>query len=53
MEAAFRMRSWGRETVPDAEDCARYGKALYAKLFGMRCRPENCYFPEFRPGEDG
>ncbi len=50
--AARRMRDWGRGSIPDRETCARQGKALYEELFGRRCRPENCYFPEFRPGEE-
>ena len=50
--AACQMRAWGRETIPDSESCARRGKTMYGELFGRRCRPENCYFPEFRPGEE-
>jgi putative protease len=50
--AACRIRAWGREAIPDAKECARRGKGMYEELFGRRCRPENCYFPEFRPGED-
>jgi collagenase-like PrtC family protease len=50
--AACRLRAWGREAIPDLKECARRGKEMYEELFGRRCRPENCYFPEFRPGED-
>lgn len=49
--AAVRMRAWGRETIPDAAACASRGKDLYREIFGRACRPENCYFPEFGPGD--
>ncbi len=52
VEAAVAMREWGRTGAPDREKCARRGKALYAEMHGRRCRPENCYFPEFGPGEE-
>ncbi len=51
VRAVAAMRGWGREKIPDAGACARRGKDLYAETFGRPCRPENCYFPEFRPGE--
>lgn len=50
--AVREMREWGREEVPDAPACAREGKALFERMHGRRCRVENCYFPEFRPGEE-
>lgn len=50
VEAAAAMRDFGRSSVPGAEECARRGKAMYEERFGRRCRPENCYFPEFGPG---
>jgi putative protease len=53
VEGVRRMRDEGVPERGDASACARRGKALYRELFGRPCRPENCYFPEFRPGEDG
>lgn len=50
--AVREMRAFGRETLPDASACARRGKALFERMHGRRCRVENCYFPEFRPGEE-
>lgn len=50
--AVREMREWGRAAVPDAPACARFGKALFERMHGRRCRPENCYFPEFGPGEE-
>jgi putative protease len=52
VRAVARMRAFGREAIPGREACAARGKALYRETFGRPCRPENCYFPEFRPGED-
>jgi putative protease len=49
---ARAMRDWGRGGVPDPAACARRGKAMYEERFGRRCRPENCYFPEFGPGAE-
>ncbi|GAB4369928.1 MAG: hypothetical protein Kow00128_16570 [Deltaproteobacteria bacterium] len=49
--AVREMREWGRATVPGAAACARKGKELFERMHGRRCRIENCYFPEFRPGE--
>ena len=49
--AANAMREFGRAGSPDAAACARRGKAMYREIFGSDCRPENCYFPEFGPGE--
>lgn len=51
--AVREMREWGRETIPDAAACARRGKELYREIFGRSCGPENCYFPEFAPGDGG
>lgn len=51
VRAVARMRAFGREAIPGREACASRGKALYRETFGRPCRPENCYFPEFRPGE--
>jgi len=51
--AVASMRAWGREASPDSRACGLQGKAVYRETFGRRCRPENCYFPEFLPGEDG
>jgi putative protease len=53
VRAVAAMRAYGREAIPGPDDCAARGKALYRETFGRPCRPENCYFPEFRPGEDG
>ena len=53
VRAVAAMREWGRGADPDHAACARRGKALYLETFGRACRPENCYFPEFRPGDDG
>lgn len=51
VSAVRRMREWGRRSGPDAAACSRRGKELYKEMHGRACRPENCYFPEFRPGE--
>jgi len=51
VRAVAAMRAWGREAVPAAAECGRRGKAAYRETFGRPCRAENCYFPEFRPGE--
>ncbi len=51
--AARSTRAWGREEIPDAAACAARGKRLYREMFGRPCARENCYFPEFRPGEGG
>jgi putative protease len=51
VEAARAMREWGRTGAPGPAECVRRGKALYAGMHGRPCRPENCYFPEFGPGE--
>lgn len=48
--AVKAMRDFGRDAIPDAVACSRRGKVIYETLFGRRCRPENCYFREFRPG---
>jgi putative protease len=53
VRAVVAMRAYGREAIPGPEDCAARGKALYRETFGRACRPGDCYFPEFRPGEDG
>jgi len=53
VRAVAAMREYGREAVAGPADCAARGKALYRETFGRPCRTENCYFPEFRPGEDG
>lgn len=53
VRAVAAMREFGRKAVPGFRDCARRGKELYRETFGRPCRPENCYFPEFRPGECG
>jgi putative protease len=52
VEGVRRMRDEGAAVAHSASACARRGKALYRELFGRACRVENCYFPEFRPGED-
>ena len=52
VRAVAAMREWGRETIPGPAACARRGKEMYREAFGRPCRPENCYFPEFRPGEE-
>ena len=52
VRAVAAMRAYGREAIPGPKDCAARGKALYRETFGRACRRENCYFPEFRPGED-
>ncbi|MHB8833210.1 MAG: hypothetical protein ACYC9V_08545, partial [Desulfobacteria bacterium] len=49
VRAVAAMRAYGREAIPGPQDCAARGKALYRETFGRPCRPENCYFPEFRP----
>ncbi|MBI5418655.1 MAG: U32 family peptidase [Deltaproteobacteria bacterium] len=51
VEAVRAMRKWGREAAPDTAECARRGKVLFQEMHGRPCRPENCYFPEFGPGE--
>jgi len=51
VRAVAAMRAYGREAIAGPDDCAARGKALYRETFGRACRPENCYFPEFRPGE--
>jgi putative protease len=51
VRAVAAMRDWGRAAVPGPADCARRGKGIYREAFGRPCRPENCYFPEFGPGE--
>jgi putative protease len=51
VRAVAAMQAYGRETIPDPEACAARGKALYRATFGRPCRLENCYFPEFHPGE--
>jgi len=48
VRAVAAMREWGRRTIPGAAECARRGKQAYREAFGRPCRPENCYFPEFR-----
>ena len=53
VRAVAAMRAYGRESIPGPDDCAARGKALYRETFGRPCRPGDCYFPEFRPGEDG
>ena len=53
VRAVAAMRDRGRRAVPGPAECARRGKELYLEAFGRPCRPENCYFPEFRPGEEG
>lgn len=53
VEGVRRMRDEGAGDAGRPSACARRGKALYRELFGRPCRPENCYFPEFRPGEEG
>ena len=53
IRAVAAMRTFGRESIPGPSDCASRGKALYRETFGRPCRPENCYFPEFRPGREG
>lgn len=50
--AVREMREWGRNALPDAPACARRGKERFERMHGRRCRVENCYFPEFRPGEE-
>jgi len=50
--AVREMREWGREAMPDPPACARRGKERFERMHGRRCRIENCYFPEFRPGEE-
>lgn len=52
VRAVAAMRAYGREAIPGPEACAARGKAFYCETFGRPCLPENCYFPEFRPGED-
>jgi putative protease len=52
VRAVAAMREWGRAAIPGPAECARRGKELYRETFGRPCRPENCYFPEFRPGEE-
>jgi collagenase-like PrtC family protease len=52
VEGVRRMRDEGAADAGSPSACARRGKALYREYFGRPCRPENCYFPEFRPGED-
>jgi putative protease len=52
VRAVAAMREWGRRSTPVPGECARRGKELYRDTFGRTCRPENCYFPEFRPGEE-
>ncbi|HEY5995366.1 MAG TPA: U32 family peptidase [Candidatus Deferrimicrobiaceae bacterium] len=52
VDGVRRMRDEGVADAGSASACARRGKALYREMFGRPCRPENCYFPEFRPGED-
>ncbi|GAB4239156.1 MAG: hypothetical protein OHK0028_16940 [Deltaproteobacteria bacterium] len=49
VRAVAAMREWGRKNIPGAAESAARGKALYLDTFGRPCRPENCYFPEFRP----
>ncbi len=49
VRAVAAMRAYGREAIPGPRECAARGKALYRETFGRPCRPENCYFPEFRP----
>ena len=51
VRAVAAMRAYGREAIPGPEECAARGKALYRETFGRPCRPENCCFPEFSPGE--
>jgi hypothetical protein len=51
VEAAAAMREWGKAGAPGPAECARRGKSLYAEMHGRPCRTENCYFPEFGPGE--
>ncbi|MEK6779536.1 MAG: U32 family peptidase, partial [Candidatus Deferrimicrobiota bacterium] len=51
VEAARAMRGWGRTCTPGPAECARRGKSLYGEMHGRPCRTENCYFPEFGPGE--
>jgi len=51
IRAVAAMRAYGRDAIPGAGDCAARGKALYRETFGRPCRPEDCYFPEFHPGE--
>jgi putative protease len=53
VRAVTAMRAYGREAIPGPEDCVFRGKALYRETYGCPCRPENCYFPEFRPGVEG
>jgi U32 family peptidase len=52
VEAVRRMRDEGALDAGSAPSCARRGKALYREMFGRPCSPANCYFPEFRPGEE-
>jgi putative protease len=52
VRAVAAMRAYGREAIPGPEECAARGKALYRETFGRPCGPVNCYFPEFRPGEN-
>ncbi len=52
VEGVRRMRDEGIGDAGSPSACARRGKALYREMFGRPCSPENCYFPEFRPGED-
>jgi len=49
VRAVASMRAYGRGAIPCPDDCAARGMALYRETFGRPCRPENCYFPEFRP----
>jgi len=53
VRAVAAMRAYGREAIPGPGECAARGKELYRETFGRPCRPGNCYFPEFRPGEAG
>ena len=53
VRAVAAMRAYGREAIPGPEECAARGKALYRETFGRPCSQESCYFPEFRPGEEG
>jgi len=49
--AVSGMREWGRDNLPDPAACSRRGKSMYREMHGRPCRPENCYFPEFGPGD--
>jgi putative protease len=52
--AVAAMLAWaGGEGAVGGSACARKGKELYRALHGRPCRRENCYFPEFGPGEEG